>query len=284
MDSRAMFRMGYYLFPGVLLCLPAFAQTISFPNFSAAGSASITGLTLTGTAGLVTTADGPVLRLTPAVCCAAGSGFTASPIPFVIGGDTFSTFFQFRLTNPGGLSAADGIVFVLRKNGSPALGKTGEFQGYDGIGQSLGVKFDTFRNEGESNDNHVAIQTNGIVQDDFSRTPYQVSACTAPVGVRGCMANGHLWSVWIDYDGLNLHVALADGSTTRPADLIVAPLSLPMLLNYTDAAYAGFTAGTGGGFENHDIVNWEYYNTYNPMPAGMQQVLPAQALHTPAQP
>lgn len=156
-------------------------------------------------------------------------------------------------------------------------GQTADHQGYDGIGSSLGVKFDTYKNTGEINDNHVAIQTNGVEKDEFSATPYMVPVCTSPVGVRGCMSNGDLWSVWIDYDGLNLHVALADNSTVRPADLIDAPLSLPMALDYATAAYAGFTAGTGGGYENHDIVNWEYYNTYSPTPVGTKQVLPGAA-------
>ena len=252
-------------------CLPAFAQTISFPGFS-----STTGLTLAGTAAIAKTNDGAVLRLTKAICCSAGSGFTASPIPFAIGAATFSTFFQFRLTDPGGLSAADGFVFVLRKAGSAGLGQTADHQGYDGIGSSLGVKFDTYKNVGEINNNHVAIQTNGVEEDQFPQTPYMVQVCTSPVGVPGCMSNGDLWSVWIDYDGLNLHVALADNSDSPcQVDLIDAPLTLPMLLDYATAAYAGFTAGTGGGFENHDIVNWEYYNTYNPTPVGTKQILPA---------
>ena len=255
---------------------PAFTQTVSFANFS-----SSPGLTLAGTAAIAKTDDGSVLRLTKATCCSAGSAFTAKAVPFVISADTFSTFFQFRLTNPGGLSAADGIVFVLRAAGSPPLGQTGEFEGYDGIGQSLGVKFDTFKNGGESNDNHVAIQTNGAVRDEFSQTPYGVQVCSAPVGVTGCMANGHIWSVWIDYDGVKLHVALADNSTVRPADLITAPLSLPTLFNYATSVYPGFTAGTGGGFENHDILNWRYDNTYNPTPQGTQKILPSLTLPPP---
>src|SRR5665213_3382200 len=113
------------LFLIVLPGLPAFAQTISFPGFRSA-----TGLTLSGTAAIAQTNDGAVLRLTQAICCSAGSGFTSAAIPFAIGAGTFSTFFQFRLTNPGGLSAADGFVFVLRKAGSPALGQTADRQGY----------------------------------------------------------------------------------------------------------------------------------------------------------
>ena len=266
----AVYRLCRIAVFSAVSCFPAFSQTVSFANFSSAP-----GLTLAGTAAIARTDDGSVLRLTKATCCSAGSAFTAKAVPFVISADTFSTFFQFRLTNPGGLSAADGIVFVLRTAGSPSLGQTGEFEGYDGIGQSLGVKFDTFKNDGEINDNHVAIQTNGTVRDEFSQTPYGVQACSAPVGVNGCMANGHIWSVWIDYDGVNLHVALADNSTVRPADLLIAPLSLPTLFNYATGVYAGFTAGTGGGFENHDILNWRYDNTYDPTTQGTQQALPS---------
>jgi hypothetical protein len=258
------------------ICFPAFTQTVSFADFS-----SPAGLKLAGTAAIAKTDDGAVLRLTKATCCSAGSAFTAKAVPFLISADTFSTFFQFRLTNPGGLSAADGIVFVLRTAATPALGKAGEFEGYDGIGQSLGVKFDTFRNEGEINGNHVSIQTNGTVREEFSQTPYSVQVCSAPVGVAGCMANGHIWSVWIDYDGVNLHVALADNSTVRSADLITAPLSLPALFNYAAGVSAGFTAGTGGGFENHDILNWRYNNTYSPTPEGTQQALPSVTLPPP---
>jgi hypothetical protein len=76
-------------------------------------------------------------------------------------------------------------------------------------------------------------------------------------------------------DGVNLHIALADNSTIRPADQISAPLSLPTLFNYATGVYAGFTAGTGGGFEDHDILNWRYDNTYNPTPQGTQQALPS---------
>jgi hypothetical protein len=203
----------------------------------------------------------------------AGSVFTAKTVPFAISASTFSAYFQFRITEPGGISPADGIVFVIRDAGTAALGQVGGAAGYDGIGHSLGIKFDTYRNEKEINDNHVAIQTNGVWLDEFTQTPYGVRDCSKPVGVTGCMSNGHLWSVWIDYDGVNIHVALADGSTKRPADLVNAPMSLPSLLNFASEAYIGFTAATGSGTENHDIVKWQFDNAYNPTPVGFDQAL-----------
>ena len=247
-----------------LLCIPAFAQTLSFPNFS-----STSGLTLKGSATTTTTSDGVVIRLTTTKCCSAGSAFTTAAVPFVIPADTFSTFFQFRITNPGGIDPADGIVFALRDS-PQSLGGTGGSQGYVGIGNSVAVKLDTYQNEGEINNNHVSILTNGQVTEADAQTPYGVSNCHQPV-------NGHLWSVWIDFDGASIHVALADNSTTRPADLIDAPLSIPLLLTAGNA-WVGFTAGTGGGYENHDIVDWQYYNTFNPTPVGNPQVLPTSLI------
>ena len=113
------------------------------------------------------------------------------------------------------------------------------------IGHSVGVKFrylSEFLEVNETNDNHVAIQSNGIWMDEFTQAPYAVTKCTKPTGVAGCMSNGHLWSVWIDYDGVNMHVAVADGSTKRPADLVNAPISVPTILSLANAAYVGFTA------------------------------------------
>jgi hypothetical protein len=71
------------------------------------------------------------------------------------------------------------------------------------------------------------------------------------------MANGDIWYVWIDYDGANLHVALADNSATRPADLIDYAIDLPSLLGQT-SAFVGFTASTGAGYENHLVAHWQF--------------------------
>ena len=259
-----------------IACAVATAQVVSYPTF-----ASTAGLSLQGSAAAIQTNDGIVLRLTKPVTWQAGSAFTAGTVPFQIPGDTFSTFFQFRITNPGGINPADGIVFVIREVGTPALGQGGGAQGYDGISHSIGIKFDTYQNEKEPNDNHVAVQTNGVWLDEFTQTPGGVANCTKPLGVAGCMSNGDLWSVWIDYDGGNIHVAVADGSTKRPADLIYAPLSVPVVLNYATDVFVGFTAATGSGFENHDIVNWQYFSMYYPTPVGSEQQLPSTLISPP---
>ena len=107
-------RLRATLFGGVLLvaiCLaapPVCASTITFNDFS-----NTSGLTLNGNTTTAVTGDGTVLRLTPAATGQSGSAFTTSQISLGAG-STFSTFFQFRFTNPGGISPADGITFVLQ--------------------------------------------------------------------------------------------------------------------------------------------------------------------------
>ncbi len=177
-------------------------------------------------------------------------------------------FFQFRITNPGGISPADGLAFVIQTQGNN-VGGLGGGLGYVGIPNSLGVEFDTFPNGpgvGDPNGNHVAIDTGGVLNGSGVIVNGQ-SNCTSVVTVVGmpnCMANGGLWSAWIDYDGTNVFVALAQDSLVRPADIIVSARDLGTILGQ-NTAFVGFTAATGSGFANHDIVNWQFTNTFAPI-------------------
>jgi hypothetical protein len=242
---------------------PVQADTIVFPNFN-----STAGLQLNGSAAVATTVDGRVLRLTPAAPSQAGSAFSTDPIIFASATDTFSTFFQFRITNRGGINPADGIAFVIQPN-SNNVGSGGGGLGYQGIGNSLGVEFDTYLNGGlDASANHVGIDTNGNLASLTQAPPYATTTtCQATTGYDfGCMSNGDVWSAWIDYNGTNLVVAIADNSTVRPANLINLPLNLSSIIG-GNSAFVGFTAGTGAGWENQDILNWQYVNTFDPIAA-----------------
>ena len=80
---------------------------INYPNFT-----STAGLTIVGNAGTAVTGDGTVLRVTPAALGQAGAAYSTTAVPLGVG-NAFSTQFQFRFTNPGGVDPADGITFVL---------------------------------------------------------------------------------------------------------------------------------------------------------------------------
>jgi hypothetical protein len=218
--------------------------------------------TLNGSA-TTTTHDGlPVLELTPALSYQAGSAFTASPV--VLDSEyKFAIVFQFQMARGSG--AADGMTFVLQTEGPTALGGDGGCLGYGGasaectapvtgITPSVAVEFDTYENSPvDINDNHVAILTDGQINDLDPQTPYGVTDCV-PAGTFGCMANGDVWTVWIDYNGTNLNVALADNSTTRPPSLISYPIDLASILGQ-NSVYFGFTAGTGAIYQKHWVFN-----------------------------
>ena len=274
------------------------AQTgpIPVPQFTYEGFANPAGLTLVGSAATAATSDGTVLRLTPASGGQSGAAYGTTAIP--LGNNaSFHTQFQFRFSNPGGMDPADGIVFVLATSAS-GLGDSGYGMGYAGLaGHSVGIEFDTYNNGGDgssvgddgNSSNHVAIDSNGSLTNTARINVYGNGSCGFASGdpaqnpntVAGCMSNGHLWTATIGYDGSHLTVTVSDpaeGAVFTAIDRY--PIDLAAALGQ-NSAYVGFSAGTGGGDENHDIVNWTFASTppvcnYALSPAVEQQ--PASAV------
>lgn len=241
-----------------VLAGPAFATTMAYPSFS-----STSGLTLTGTAAPVATAaDGNVLQLVAARSSQAGNAFGTVPI----NASTFSTVFQFRMTNPGGAAdtagqvGADGLTFIVQSVSSSS-GGAGLGAGYAGISKSVGVKFDTFQNGydwgnlGDPSSNFLGIYTNGNVQTTSS---------TPTVNVSPDFDDGKLWTAWVDYDGTALSVR-ANETGVRPNDaLLTSNLDLTSILGQ-GTAYVGFGAATGAAWENVYIKDWQYNDNYSPI-------------------
>jgi legume-like lectin family protein len=251
--------------------------------FSFSGFPSVAGLTLVGNATTAVTGDGPVLRLTPAVAGQSGAAYSTTAVPLGPG-NTFSTQFQFRIANPGGFTTADGFTFLLSTS-TTGLGSGGAGLGYQGAaGQSFAIEFDTYNNARtgslvENSSNHVAVDLNGILTNTAITNVYGVPSCgfpsyfgESPYTAPGCLANGNLWTVVIGYDGSSLTVTLTDPAegTTFTA-LNNYPINLAAALGQ-NTAFVGFTAGTGAGFETHDIVNWSFANTTQLGPAAPSSV------------
>jgi len=225
------------------------ASVISFNDFS-----DVSGLQLNGSA----TQAGNVLRLTNNLN-QGGSAFLTSPISLAADA-SFSSFFQFRISNPIGISdgdgqGADGLVFVVQTVANNVGGFGGGI-GYNGIPKSVGVEFDTWNNGGwdDNNGNHVGINLNGDMN----------SVVQAPVATR--MNNGANWFAWVDYNGASdlLEVRLADNAT-RPTNALVS-LTRDLTLDLqTTNAFVGFTSGTGSAGGNHDILSWQFINTFRPI-------------------
>jgi hypothetical protein len=243
---------------------PSRADQFTFNGFS-----STAGLTFVGSATTTVTSDGTVLRLTPAADGQAGAAYSTTA--FTLGaGDTFSTAFQFRFTAAGGIDPADGITFVLAASPT-GLGGGGGAIGYGGVPNSVAIEFDTYNNgspDGDSS-NHVGIDTGGALNDIGLTNVYGNGSCGFPFGgppqnpnnVPGCMSNGDLWTVNVSYNGSNLSVTLQDSAESSAFTAFNSfPIDIASALG-TNTAFVGFTAGTGAGNENHDIINWTFANT-----------------------
>lgn len=236
---------------GLAFVASAGATTLTYDDFS-----SVAGLQLNNDAGRV----GNVLRLTPATTSQRGSAFSTSAITLA-SNVSFSTYFQFRITNSGGTAdgdgvGADGIVFVLQTVSNTAGGSGGGI-GYSGLANSVGVEFDTYNNLpqfGDPDGNHVGIDLAGSV--------LSVKTQLEPTRFN----NGQIWNAWIDFNGAtNLLEARWSLSAARPAAAQLSDtVNLASVLG-SSTAFAGFTAGTGGGFGDQDILRWEFRDTFSPI-------------------
>ncbi len=209
-----------------------------FPNFE-----SVNGLTFNGDA----SQSANELRLTTANTFSGGSVYFNSPM--VMGADdSFSTQFSFALTGGNGLTGADGFTFVLQNSpqGVDALGVVGSGLGYETISRSVAIEFDTYRNAFDVNDNHIAVNVNGNVQQSLYTT-------TAPIDLN----SGAVRYAWVDYNGTTnrLRVFVSSTSTRPTTPTISASLDLPTILG--GSAYVGFTGSTGGQANTHRLLSWQ---------------------------
>jgi Legume lectin domain/PEP-CTERM motif len=228
------------------------ATVISYPDFS-----SVAGLTINGNAAQV----GNVLRVTRSTFSQSGSAFSTNTVS-LSSGASFSTFFSFRFTNPGGACdglggcGADGLVFAVQTVSS-SVGGAGGGIGYSGIGNSVGIEFDNWWNPeiGDINSNHVGIDLNG-----------SVTSVTQLAIAEADLNNGGIWNAWVDYDSTSdlLEVRLTQSAARPSSALLSYTVDLATVLGSTDA-YVGFTSGTGAAFANHDVLSWTLNDSYSPI-------------------
>jgi hypothetical protein len=176
----------------------------------------------------------------------------------------FDTEFRFQLTEQGGLgNGADGLAFVLQSSGPSAIAGRGSSGGFalgdgqgnkhsQGIPNSIAVFFDTFRND-EAKDpsaNYVAVCTNGKIGK--MRWPPARLGVVPKLAVD--LKDGDMHTVRIHYVPPVLSVYL--DNPNQP--VLTVAVDLSPVLDEAGDAYVGFTASTGGGYENHDILSWSF--------------------------
>ncbi len=204
------------------------------PNF-AGGFASTSGLQLNGSARV----SGSRLRLTDGAGGEAASAFTTSSVD----ASQFATSFTFQLTNPG----ADGITFTLQANDPSQLGAGGGGLGFQGIPNSVAVKFDLYNNSGEGV-NSTGLYLNGAAPTGAGSVDLTGSGID--------LHSGDVFSVSLSYDGSTLTEVITDTATGASFTHTYSVNIVSVLGRST--AFVGFTAGTGGLTATQDILAWNY--------------------------
>ena len=219
--------------------------TISFPDFT-----DPSGLALVGDASAPAGTEN-ALRLTPAIGGQQGAAWYTAEKQFVA--IDWETTFDFNLSEnqdaPGG---SDGFVFVVQNHDPSFLAGGGGTLGYNNLPNSLAVEFDTFQN-GNVNDpsgSHISVHTNGTLPNSWDEALSLGSYNTPSI-----IDDAATHTARIRYTPGTLSVYLDNLSSP----VLSVPVDLAEILDLdAGRAWVGFTATTGGGWQNHDILNWEY--------------------------
>jgi Legume lectin domain len=244
------------------------------PNYLPDFSSNQTCLTLNGTTpgypGFYTAVSGTgtVLRLTPNSTFTAGSAWFSTQQ--TVGTGTFSTTFTFQLSGSNTqYGPADGIAFVIQNSpppGTNALGPDGCGIGFGddtsgctlstgGIPNSLTVELNTFLNQGiDPSNNDITIQNcSGTLPNSVD------PSCTVAVNsnLPSTMADGNIHTVTINYSGpaTKLLDVILDNVDLFPGGVF---FDLTTIGLNSGSAWVGFTAATGGGDDNQDILSWTF--------------------------
>jgi Legume lectin domain/Chitobiase/beta-hexosaminidase C-terminal domain/Fn3 associated len=158
----------------------------------------------------------------------------------------FTNDFTFQITNPG----ADGFSFAIQGSSPTSLGAVGGGLGYQGVTNSVAVKFDIYDNAGEGT-NSTGLYLNGALPT--------VPATTIGGGVN--LLSGDVMAVHMTYNGTTLTMTVTDASNPSQTFTTSWPVNIPATVG--SSAYVGFTGATGGLVSTQQILTWSY-TTGNP--------------------
>jgi hypothetical protein len=222
--------------------------TGAFPSFN---STNINVFQLNGSAAL----SGSAVLLTPNQNTKVGSMFWKNKIS-LRDNRSFSAQFCISMDTPGG-GGADGIVFVIQSQTSSPSSSGGGI-GYKDISPSIGIEFDTYANNGGSEDydpsgdaNHIAFVVNGNPRYvDYWDPGWELQSSTT--------------YAWVDYDGIAQKLEVrASTSNSRPSSAILSKsINLGNGSYIPQDVYVGFTAATGGANENQWVRSFYINNDF----------------------
>jgi hypothetical protein len=205
--------------------------SIDFGN----GFSSTAGLVLNGS----TVANNDTrLQLTNGGLNQAGSVFWTAPISV----QAFSTTFEFQVSAAQG----NGFTFTIQNVAPTALGGNSAGLGYQGIQNSVAVKFNFYNYLNEGSDS-TGIYTNG-------QPPVLPTVDLTPSGI--VLGSGDSIQAQVNYDGTTLTLNLLDLVTNKTFTMSQL-INIPQIVG-GNAAYVGFTGGTGGLSSSQKILTWTY--------------------------
>ncbi|MEX2186328.1 MAG: lamin tail domain-containing protein [Pirellulales bacterium] len=240
-------------------------EQFSYPTFE-----NLNGLTVNSNnstyAPIVT---GGRLRVTPTQGNLGNSVFRSNTVAFDPAHYSFSTNMVIEVHTPGGSNdgdglGADGMTFALQNAGAGRVGTAGGGIGLDGITPFVAVEFDTWQSGSWDPDTslptHIGIDTS-------------LAGSVARVAVPR-FNDGGLRYVWIDYDGVTntMDVYFTTTSTKPATPTLSAMVDLNTIFGGANGLYAGFTAGTGGATNTHDVVSWDFTSGSGDLGAAAQSI------------
>ena len=196
-------------------------------------------------------------------------GATWFHAPITLNAQTsFTTQVQFRSART---ASSDGMAIVIQGAGTSALGSAsagGGGIGYAGIGRSVAVEIDSYRNTYDPDGNHIAVLTNGDMTARVAHSPSFT------------LANQQSRTIWVDYDSMakQLRVFIgASGSDQRPdTPQISHGIDLPATLG-TNQMFIGLTSATGGQTNPYRVEKWRLAAGQSPA-AGAERLTSGQSL------
>ncbi|MDE1463328.1 retention module-containing protein [Spartinivicinus poritis] len=167
----------------------------------------------------------------------------------------FTLNFQLNFGNKDS-TGADGIVFVLQSNekGINAVGKSGGGLGFEGLDNSFGVEFDTWKNKTDHDEDHAAFVNGGYVKHDKELTSRQ------PLDN---IEDGKWHDVQITWNASEQRITYKFTNQTTgkvTTDSIVRDIVNKDLGGSTEAWF-GFTASTGGSNNKQSVRNVELHDS-----------------------
>jgi hypothetical protein len=182
----------------------------------------------------------------------------------------WTTQFTVRLHEGTQPNYADGFTFVIQANSPYALGAGQGGLGYQGITNSVAIKFDTFQNMGETSANSTGLYSGGANPGGPANGTTVFDLDPAKVNLRSQSSKVIVLSY--RYNAANpaasvLHESITDPDHPNTPFIHDYMVDIPSLLGDplagNSTAYVGFTAATGDSnwWEINDITSWRFTPT-----------------------